>query len=92
MATKKSTSTKSSSKATKSTNALYSIYGARMSKSGERVNISILTGRDEDVSWGTISLPIDGSKNVKVTVKELEVVLKVPRVDLNNEEDEEDED
>ena len=32
----------------KETNKLFSIYGARQSNSGERVNISLLRGQDDE--------------------------------------------
>lgn len=79
---------KSVKKSTKS-NPLFSIYGARLSKSGERINISILNGKDDDINWGTISLPKSGSRNVKVKYNDLEVILKIPRVDIAEEDFEE---
>lgn len=91
MAKTAKTTTKSS-KSSKS-NPLYSIYGARESKSGERINISILTGRDDNIKWGTISLPKDGGRNVKIKkITDIDVTIVIPRVDIDSEETEEEED
>lgn len=86
------TNKKSESKSTNKSNPLYSIYGARLSKSGERINISILKGKDDDIEWGTISLPKTGSRNVKVKYNDLEVRLYIPRVDIADDEDDDEED
>ena len=43
-------------KQSKETNKLFSIYGARQSNSGERVNISLLRGQDDDREWATITI------------------------------------
>lgn len=60
-------------------NDLFSIYGARKSKDGKRINVSIVTGKDENKVFGTISrklkkgtteLSQDG-KSVILTIKML---------------------
>lgn len=43
-------------KQSKETNKLFSIYGARHSNSGERVNISLLRGQDDEREWATITI------------------------------------
>ena len=43
-------------KQSKETNKLFSIYGARQSNSGERVNISLLRGQDDEREWATITI------------------------------------
>ena len=83
-------SAKKSTKTTKS-NPLYSIYGSRISKSGERLNISILTGKNDNIKWGTISIPIEGGRVKVVKVTDIEVTIKIPRVDIAEEEEEEEE-
>ena len=40
-------------------NDLFSIYGARKSKDGKRVNITIVTGEGEKKVYGTISRKLD---------------------------------
>lgn len=85
MATKKSTK--------KSNNTLFSIYGARESNSGERVNISLVCGDEDSKQWATVSIKKKGGK-IKVKLDDEFVTLKIPRLDVEDEdeEDEEDED
>ena len=78
-------------KAKKSNNTLFSIYGARESNSGERVNISLVCGDEKSKQWATVSIKKKGGK-VKVKLDDEFVTLKIPRLDVENEEDEEDED
>ena len=49
-------------------NALFSVYGARLSKSGERVNVSLVRGKDDNREWATISVKI-GNKDGKIKAK-----------------------
>lgn len=75
-------------------NPLFSIYGARKSKSGKRINISILTGPSDAIEWGTISLD-PNKKNGAVKIKkitDIDVTIVVPRVDIVDEDDEDEED
>ena len=89
MATKKSA--KKAKTAQKSNNALFSIYGARESNSGERVNISLVRGDEDSKQWATVSIKKKGGK-IKVKLEDELVTLKIPRLDVEDEEDEEDED
>ena len=89
MATKKST--KKAKTAKKSNNTLFSIYGARESNSGERVNISLVCGDEDSKQWATVSIKKKGGK-IKVKLEDEFVTLKIPRLDVEDEEDEEDED
>lgn len=92
MAATKKTAKKTQATPKTKSNPLYSIYGARMSKSGERVNISILTGKDE-IQWATISINPETSRSVKVTkITDIDVTLKIPRVDIAEDDEEEEED
>ena len=50
MATKKSAKTTKKS----NNNTLFSIYGARQSNSGERVNISLVCGDQDSKQWATV--------------------------------------
>lgn len=86
MATKKSTKTTKSSKT-----EFWSIYGARESKSGERANISLVTGSDEARKWITVSLKKKGGK-VKVKMTDEAVILTIPRLDIEDEDEDEDDD
>lgn len=49
-------------------NALFTVYGARLSKSGERVNVSLVRGKDDAKEWATISVKI-GKSDAKVKAK-----------------------
>ena len=89
MATKKSA--KKAKIAKKSNNTLFSIYGARESNSGERVNISLVCGDEDSKQWATVSIKKKGGK-IKVKLEDEFVTLKIPRLDVEDEEDEEDED
>ena len=52
----------------KNGNALFTVYGARLSKSGERVNVSLVRGKDEAKEWATISVKM-GKSDAKVKAK-----------------------
>lgn len=43
-------------------NDLFSIYGARKSKDGKRINVSIVTGEDDKKVFGTISRKLEKGK------------------------------
>lgn len=70
---------------------LYSVYGARISKSKKFVNVSLVNGEEDDKQWATACVSKKG-KYVKVKVTEDAVILTIPRLDVEDEEDEEDED
>ena len=92
MATKKSTKkAKTAKTAKKSNNTLFSIYGARESNSGERVNISLVCGDEDSKQWATVSIKKKGGK-IKVKLEDEFVTLKIPRLDVEDEEDEDEED
>ena len=86
-------STKKTSKKTGDLKGLWKIYGSRVSKSGEHINISIIRAdsTDDDKKFACITLPKEGSKSVKVKVKDYETIIRIPRLDVT-EEDEADED
>lgn len=91
MTTKKSAKkAKTAKTAKKSNNTLFSIYGARESNSGERVNISLVCGDEDSKQWATVSIKKKGGK-IKVKLDDEFVTLKIPRLDVEDE-DEEDED
>ena len=77
-------------KTKKSNNTLFSIYGARESNSGERVNISLVCGDEKSKQWATVSIKKKGGK-VKVKLDDEFVTLKIPRLDVENEDEDEDE-
>ena len=73
---------------------LWKIYGSRVSKSGERINISIIRAdsTDDDKKFACITLPKEGSKSVKVKVKDYETIIRIPRLDVTEEDEEDEED
>ena len=92
MATKKSTKKAKTAKTTKkNNNTLFSIYGARESNSGERVNISLVCGDEDSKQWATVSIKKKGGK-IKVKLDDEFVTLKIPRLDVENEDEDDEED
>ena len=58
---------------------MYSIYGARMSKSGERVNVSLLTGKGDDKQWACVSVKLDNPDGkIKAQIKDGYAYIKIP--------------
>lgn len=57
---------------------LFSIYGARLSKDKKRVNISIVSGDDDDKEFGCISLKLNNKQKTHVKVDGDNVLVKVP--------------
>lgn len=78
-------------KTKKSNNTLFSIYGARESNSGERVNISLVCGDEKSKQWATVSIKKKGGK-IKVKLDDEFVTLKIPRLDVENEDEDDEED
>lgn len=77
-------------------NGLFSIYGCRLSKSGERLNVIILRGDENSKEWATISIKLDNKKaKVKAKIKDDIGYIAIPMLqdfDDSDEEDEEDDD
>lgn len=48
----------------KSNNTLFGIYGCRHSKDGKRLNITLISGENDNKSYATVSLKLD-DKRVK---------------------------
>lgn len=69
---------------------LYSIYGARPSKDGKRVNLSIVTGEGDARRWGTISIKLDNNSKVHVEMNDNDVLVKVPLLVDSKDEDQDD--
>lgn len=60
------------------TNNLWTIFGARKSKNGERVNVSLVKGNDDNKEWSTITLKLAGeSKTVAAKIKDGFAYLKI---------------
>lgn len=69
----------------KQTQPLYSIYGAKESKSGQRVNITLVTDNGENRQFATVTIKKKGGA-VKVTMTDDAVILTIPRLDISDEE------
>ena len=72
---------KATKKSEKETKSLFSIYGARISKSDKYANISIVKGGDDEKVFETIPVKLNGGK-VAVKVDEDFVYLKIKRLDV----------
>ena len=76
-----------------SSNTLFTIYGARLSKSGERVNVSLVRGDDEDKEWATVSIKTGkSSAKVKAKIDGDFAIIKVPMLKLDVDIDDDDDD
>lgn len=74
-------------------NGLFSIYGCRLSKSGERLNVIILRGDENSKEWATISLKLDTKKSkVKAKIKDDIGYIAIPMLQDFGDSDEDDED
>ena len=83
-------------KTKKSNGPMFNIYGARLSNSGKRWNISLVRGKDDEREWQTLSLDpkkTEGSCIIKkVTDDEITLKIKVLKPKDDEEEEEEEED
>lgn len=67
-------------------NALFTVYGARLSKSGERVNVSLVRGKDDAKEWATISVKMNKSNaKVKAKIEGDFAYIKIPMLKQDNE-------
>ncbi len=75
-------------------NGLFSIYGCRVSKSGERLNVIILRGDENSKEWATISLKLNSKKaKVKAKVKDDIGYIAIPMLkDFDDSDEDEDDD
>lgn len=63
----------------KSESTLYSVYGARISKSGERVNVSLVKGQGDTKTWACISVKLDNKEaKVQAQIKNGFAYIKIP--------------
>lgn len=73
-------------KQTESKSTLYSIYGARFSKSGKRVNVSLVKGNDDDKEWACVSVKLDNPDGkIQAQTKNGFAYLKIPMLVENEE-------
>ena len=57
-------------------NLIYNIYGARVSKNKERLNVVLVTGEDKKEFANTL-VKLDNSQQVKVLIKDGYAYLKI---------------
>ena len=62
----------------KSASTLYSVYGARKSKSGERVNVSLVKGEGDNKEWACVSVKLNSDGKIKAQIKDGFAYIKVP--------------
>lgn len=66
----------------------FSVYGARVSASGNYVNVTLVQGEYENKSYRNALVKIKG-KYIGVKVKDDAIVLTIPRLDVEDEEEDE---
>lgn len=69
-------------------NKIYSIFGARKSKSGKYYNITIVNGKDDKKEYATIAMPTDNHLKSKIMISKdkKSLMLIVPLLDVPKEE------
>lgn len=66
---------------TSQANSFWNLYGARISKSGKRLNISLCrSDEDGEREWGTVSVSLESEKT-PIKVYDNYVFIKVKRLD-----------
>lgn len=66
-------------KETKQDNKLFTTYGARLSKNGDRVNVSLVRGKDDKKEWALISIKLGkSSAKVKAKIEGDFALIKIP--------------
>lgn len=67
-------------------NTIWNLYGARVSKSGKHVNLTIVQGKKDDKTqvFNNVCIKVEGTNCAKVVVKDNEVLLAIARLDVGN--------
>lgn len=68
-------------------NEIFSIFGARKSKSGKYYNITIVNGKDDKKKYATIPLPCDNHLKSKIMISKdkKSLMIIVPLLDAPKE-------
>lgn len=68
-------------------NKIFSIFGARKSKSGKYYNITIVNGKDDKKEYATIALPCDNHLKSKIMISKdkKSLMIIVPLLDAPKE-------
>lgn len=69
-------------------NKIFSIFGARKSKSGKYYNITIVNGKDNKKEYATIAMPCDNHLKSKIMISKdkKSLMIIVPLLDVPKEE------
>lgn len=69
-------------------NKIFSIFGARKSKSGKYYNITIVNGKDDKKEYATIPMPCDNHLKSKIMISKdkKSLMIIVPLLDVPKEE------
>lgn len=69
-------------------NKIFSIFGARKSKSGKYYNITIVSGKDDKKEYATIPMPCDNHLKSKIMISKdkKSLMIIVPILDVPKEE------
>lgn len=69
-------------------NKIYSIFGARKSKSGKYYNITIVNGKDDKKEYATIAMPCDNHLKSKIMISKdkKSLMIIIPLFDVPKEE------
>lgn len=69
-------------------NKIYSIFGARKSKTGKYYNITIVNGKDNKKEYATIAMPCDNHLKSKIMISKdkKSLIIIVPLLDVPKEE------
>ena len=59
-------------------NKFHSIYGARLSKTGNHVNITLVSGEKDKREWVNCSVKIDSNARISAKVKDGFAYIKIP--------------
>lgn len=68
-------------------NKIFSIFGARKSKSGKYYNITIVNGKDDKKEYATITMPCDNHLKSKIMISndKKSLMIIVPLLDAPKE-------
>ena len=68
-------------------NKIFSIFGARKSKSGKYYNITIVNGKDDKKEYATIAMPCDNHLKSKIMISKNKksLMIIVPLLDAPKE-------
>ena len=66
----------------------HSIYGARLSKAGNHVNITLVSGEKDNREWVNCSVKIDSQSRISAKVKDGFAYIKIPMLQDQEESEE----